>query len=500
MLNFSLFVALLLVTACASGSGYRVLTLGIRHESNTFSTLKTKESDFHVLRGETALKDQLWAEVFRKEHIELIPTLHAYAWPGGVVEGSAFSHFMDEILDDIKQTVHLDGIYMDMHGALHAKGYDDAQATLIKKIRELVGPGILIGGSFDLHGNLSPEFMKNIDLVTAYRTAPHRDGAETRARAAQMLSDALKNEWKPYIAAVRIPILVPGEKSITEVEPLHSIYAQIPNVAKTEGLIDASILAGYCWADLKRSCMQVYVVAKDKKYSATAMKQAVFLAKQIWDSRFNLELDVPSGSIDEMIREAGKHPGKTVFISDSGDNTTAGAPGDNTQVLEALLKQKTGNALVAGIVDEKSMGRCIRAGTGQTVDLKLGGKTDRLFCKPLRIHAKVLFVSPDSIITTRRGAVLIETGGVKTILLNTRRSFVKVSDFKEIGLNPLEFSIVVVKLGYLYPELRDIAPVHLMALTPGFCNLDMRTLPFRHVLRPCYPLDDDMVQNFTIIL
>jgi len=473
----------------------RVLTLGIRHESNTFSTLLTKESDFKVTRGADVLKDQAWAEVFKKANIELIPTLHAYAWPGGVVERTAFEHFMNEILDSIKKAGHLDGIYMDMHGALHVQGYDDAQATLIKKIREIVGKDVLIAGSFDLHGNPSSEFVKNIDLLTAFRTAPHRDGAETKARAAQMLVDALQNGWKPCIEYVVIPILVPGEKSITEVEPLHSIYQQIPDVAKKEGLLDASIFAGYCWADLPRSAMRVFVVAKDKKYSAAAKKEATRLAQQIWDCRGKLELDVPSGSIDEMITKSKEYKGKTVFISDSGDNTTAGAPGDNTQVLKALLNHKVKNAVVAGIVDPDALGKCRIAGVGKTVFLTLGGKVDTVFGNPLEISGKVLFISPDSILNTQRGAAVIETEGVKTVIINSRRSFVEPNDFNEVGLKPLDFNIVVVKLGYLYPKLRDIAPVHLMALTSGFCNLDMCALPFKHVHRPSYPLDKDMTWN-----
>lgn len=471
----------------------RVLTLGIRHESNTFSTLLTKESDFSVLRGADVIKDELWAGVFKKANIELVPTLHAYAWPGGVVERSAFEDFMNEILDSIKRAGHLDGIYMDMHGALHVAGYEDAQAMLIQKIRDLTGKDILIAGSFDLHGNLSPDFVKHIDLITAYRTAPHRDGAETKARAAQMLADALKYGWKPHIECVIIPILVPGEKSITEVEPLHSIYAQIPDVAKKEELLDASIFAGYCWADLPRSAMRVFVVAKDKKYRNEAKSEANRLAQQIWNSRDKLGLDVPSGSIDEMILKSEEYPDKTVFISDSGDNTTAGAPGDNTQVLEALVRHQIKNVLVAGIVDPEALRQCIHAGVGSHISLNLGGKVDYVFGKSLSIKAKVLFLSPDSVMDTKRGAAVVETDGVKTVILNTRRSFVEVNDFKEVGLNPLDFKIVVVKLGYLYPELRDIAPVHLMALTSGFCNLDMRTLPFKHVHRPSYPLDPDMV-------
>lgn len=488
--GFFLFWA---ITCSAEHNQKRVLTLGISHESNTFSTELTKESDFNIVRGADVLKGELWAEIFKKSDIEVIPTLHANAWPGGVVERRAFENFMNEILKDIKGAGKLDGIYMDMHGALHVEGYEDAQATLIKNIRDIVGNEVLISGSFDLHGNLSPEFVANIDMITAYRTAPHRDGAETRIRAAQMLVDALKFGWKPCIESVVIPILVPGEKSITEVEPLRSVYAQIPEVSKIDGLMDASIFAGYCWADLPRSAMRVFVVAKDKKYSLAAKNEAIRLAQQIWDSRRKMVLDVPSGTIDEMIIKSEGYPGKTVFISDSGDNTTAGAPGDNTQVLDAILRHKSRNALIAGIVDAEVLQECIKAGPGKIISMSLGGKVDNVFGKPLKLEAKVLFVSPDSIMKTSRGAAVIEVKGVKTVILKSRRSFVEMRDFKEVDLNPLAFSIVVVKLGYLFPELRDIAPVHLMALTSGFCNLDMRSLPYKKVHRPSFPLDMDMV-------
>ena len=194
-----------------------------------------------------------------------------------------------------------------------------------------------------------------------------------------------------------------------------------------------------------------------------------------------------------MIDKSEEYKGKTVFISDSGDNTTAGAPGDNTQVLAALLQHKSKDALVAGIVDPEALKACIAAGVGETIRLKLGGRVDNVFAKPLDIEAKVLFISPDSLINTNRGAAVIETDGVKTVILKTRRSFVEIKDFTEAGLNPLDFKIVIVKLGYLFPELRDIAPVHLMALTSGFCNLDIASLPFRNVHRPIFPLDSDMV-------
>ena len=273
----------------------KVLTLGIRHESNTFSTLPTKESDFKVLRDKDVLKDEPWAEAGKDLGMEFIPTLHAYAWPGGVVEKRIFDSFKSEILERIRKAGSLDGIYMDMHGALHVEGYEDAQAELIREIREIVGNDVLISGSFDLHGNLSKDFLKHINLLTAYRTAPHRDGTETKVRAIRMLSEAMNKRLKPYIASVEIPILVPGEMSITEVEPLKSIYSQIPEVSGKEGLMDVSIFAGYCWADLNRSAMRVFVVASDKKFADKANREAALLAQQIWEKRESLILDVPSG-------------------------------------------------------------------------------------------------------------------------------------------------------------------------------------------------------------
>ena len=123
----------------------RILTCGIRHESNTFSTLVTDIDVFNVLRGEEILQDKhLWSEYLKAENVEIIPTLHAYAWPGGVVSKEAYETFKSEILEGIRKAGDLDGIYMDMHGALHVDGYEDAQADLIKAIRKIVGGEVVI--------------------------------------------------------------------------------------------------------------------------------------------------------------------------------------------------------------------------------------------------------------------------------------------------------------------------------------------------------------------
>ncbi len=481
-----LAVSLLLVSCGSESHRFRILTCGIRHESNTFSTIPVTMDDFTIWRGQEVLDErQPWSEyLLEQKDVELIPTTHAYAWPGGIVARDVYETVKGEILDGIRKAGHLDGVYMDMHGAIHVDGYEDAQADLVKSIRELVGEDVVISASFDLHGNVSDEFASGLDLMTAFRTAPHRDGAETKLRSVKNLMRVLREGLDPKMSRVEIPILVPGEKSITEVEPLHSIYASLDSIERLDGILDASILVGYAWADLPRSAMRVYVVAEDEEHLEQASEIACDLSSQIWNARGRMELDVESGPIDKMITRAYELPESTVFISDSGDNTTAGAPGDNPQVIKALLEAGAKNALFAGLVDKDAFDKCVSAGEGARLDLTVGGVKDNVFGSPVDIDATVLKVTDD--------AVLIQSDSLKIALLDRRDSFTTVAQFTELGLDPLSFKVVVVKLGYLYPELRDIAPVHLMALTSGFCNLDMCSLPFSKVRRPVYPLDKDM--------
>ncbi|MFP4621030.1 MAG: M81 family metallopeptidase [Bacteroidales bacterium] len=472
----------------------RILTCGIRHESNTFSTFQTTEEDFTVEEGEEILQEKQWARYLQNQNVEIIPTLHAYAWPSGVVKKETFERFKNKILSKARETENIDGVFLDMHGALHVEGYDDAQVHFIKELREVLGEKPLFSGSFDLHGNVSSEFVEHLDLLTAYRTAPHRDGPETDVRAVRLLVNALRENHNPQIVQIKVPILIPGEKGITESEPLKSLYENLPEISQKEGLLDASIFVGYAWADLPRSAMRVDVVAKNKNHVDRARQEAKRMAQRLWDVRKDLDFDVPVASIDKAIEQALEAPEETVYITDSGDNTTAGAAGDNPLVLERLLANEIKDAVVGGIVDSEAVKKCETAGTGSEVELTLGGKMDTIFGEPLNIQGTVQHVTTGEKDSRERPAV-IEVEGIHVVLLNVRRSFTSPEDFREVGIDPLGHKIVVVKLGYLYPKLRDIAPKTIMALTPGFCYQVVKELPYKRVQRPIYPLDPEMSWN-----
>jgi len=469
----------------------RILTAGIRHESNSFMPYLTNTEDFLTQRGLELTRDRAWATFLQEEGVELIPTLTATSGPSGIVSKEAYEGFRDEILEAIQDAGPVDGIFLDMHGALHVEGYPDAQVDFIQGIRKIVGKDVIVAASFDLHGNISQEFMDGLNIISAYRTAPHVDGEETRLRTVKLLLEALNHNYLPQVVHINIPILIPGEKGITSVEPVKSFYDRLPEIASMGGLLDASIFVGMPWTDVARAGMSVQVVAEDAQYLLKAQEQAEALANSIWEERNNLNFDVETANIDDAIKIALDSQDSTVFITDSGDNVTAGAAGDGTLVLERLLEHHVSSAVLAGIVDPEAVEICVKAGVGAEVALNVGGKLDYVFSKPLSISGKVLSLPKGDANSEKPDAVL-QVDGVTLVLLSGHRAFTDPTHFQAVEIDPLSYKIVVVKEGYLFQGLRDIAPKAIMALTPGFANQTLKNLKYLQVRRPIFPLDSDM--------
>ena len=295
--------------------------------------------------------------------------------PGPTVSKQAYENFKAEILRGARQAGKVDGVYLEMHGASpRVQGYEDAQTDLVHSLREVVGPDAIVAASFDLHGDISEALAKGLDILTAYRTAPHIDMKETRMRAVSLLLNAIREHQRPVVALVKVPIIVPGEWAVTTAEPMKSIYAQLPSVAQKPGLLDGSIFIGNAWNDVPYDSMSVAVVADGEANRPTARQEARRLAALCWEHRTALTFDVPIASLDAAITTALAAPERTVFITDSGDNVTAGGAGDTTVVLQRLRERGVKDAVVAGIVDPSATEVCERAGVGKTVALNIGGK------------------------------------------------------------------------------------------------------------------------------
>ena len=67
---------------------------------------------------------------------------------------------------------------------------------------------------------------------------------------------------KPAKALAHVPVLLPGEKTSTRIEPAKSLYAMIPPIEARTGILDAAIWIGFAWADQPR-CKAAVVVTGD---------------------------------------------------------------------------------------------------------------------------------------------------------------------------------------------------------------------------------------------
>ena len=465
----------------------RIALGGIATESCTFSPVLTKKEDFNVVYGDALLEPEHYSfltDAFLADNdLHLFPTLRARALPGGPVERSAYEGFKADFLARLRAALPLDGLYLDMHGAMNVEGLDDAEGDWYEAARRVVGPTCLISASYDLHGNLSQRIIDTLDLLTAYRTAPHVDTLETRTKAFTLLVHCLKENIRPHKVWISVPVLLPGERTSTEYEPAASLYASLPEVDGQPGILDASVLVGYVWADEPRAAASIVVTGTDLD---VAEREARRLAQAYWELRDAFEFSVPAGTMDESLGWALETDKTCLFISDSGDNPTAGGVGDRVDFLRCLLEHNIPDAVLGGLTDAAATDACYRAGVGDRLELSLGATLDPR-SEPLKVTGEVLFL--DAVSDASERQAVLQIGGVTVILARRRRPYHLEADFLRLGIDPKTHKLIVVKVGYLVPDLKRIAGGTFLALSPGAVDQHVERLNYERVRRPLYPLE-----------
>ncbi|CAM4309199.1 Microcystin degradation protein MlrC, contains DUF1485 domain [Pedobacter westerhofensis] len=475
----------------------RIAIAGLAIESSTFSPALSSEESFRAKYGQDVFSTYSFMGIdspLRQKAI-WIPTLVGHAIPGGAATKEAYETLVGRTLDSLKKHLPYDGLYFDIHGAMSVVGLDDPEGDFIERIRKVVGKKTLISTSMDLHGNVSVRLGEHSDLITCYRMAPHEDAMETKKRAVTNLIDRITSgKGKPaYKAWIPVPILLPGEKTSTRIEPGKSIYKAVAPAAAQEGIVDAAIWIGYAWADEPRNHAVVMVTGDDKdKVTKTAEK----LAQSFWDARSRFEFVAPTATLTESLDKAiasKKHP---FFISDSGDNPTAGGAGDVTWTLTEILKRpefKSANGpslIYASIPGPELVAKALAAGVGKPVEGTAGAAIDARYAPPVKLTGTV-----ESIYKGDKDAVtevVIKVGSVHVIVTQKRKPYHKEIDFTNLSLQPRKADIVVVKIGYLEPELYAMRADWLLALTPGGVDQDLDRLPYKRIRHPMFPLDKNM--------
>lgn len=471
---------------------FRFAIAGVHIESGTLNPLVTELEDFLATRGAALMERYPFLTEGSPlyDEVQWIPIAHFRAMPGGVVNAEAYQAMKTEILRGLQSAGELDGFFFDIHGAMTVQGLQDAELGLLGAIREQVGSDLPISCSQDLHGNVSADLIEKLDYITAYRTAPHVDFMETRERAMQSLLKIAKENCRPARAWLGIPVLLSGEMTSTEVEPGKSLWSALEKHIDGRDVWDVSLWAGYPWADQKRATASVVVTGENEQRIQEVAKE---IALNYWQARKKFQFLSPAHPPAEVFSGSllSDLPAP-VFLSDAGDNPTAGGAGDTTGVLAGLLGWAGGkgvSAIFASVPDREAVLACQEAGVGASVSLSVGGKLDPLHSSPLELTGIVTCcLARDD----RFGAeVVVRVGDVSVILSEKRRPYHLREDFIGLGLDPLTAQITVVKIGYLEPELKAMAASHILLLSDGGVPPLIEKIEYQNIQRPMFPWDRD---------
>lgn len=463
-------------------------------ESTTFNPFLMDRSAFTLLEGEEGKKRISATKVLEDLEVEVVPTIFASAISGGCVTEDAYRFLSDKMIDVLKAE-QVDGVWLHLHGSMEVVNVGSAEADLLRRIRELIPAKAPISLTVDLHANLHDDVPKLANIIRSYRTAPHIDQEECERITAELLVDCIRRKADITPVFKRVMMITPGEKSTTDTEPMKSILTKVKEYEKLDGILQVNYINGHAWTDRPNTSAAVLVVPESDKYRELAEKVADELAEYAFSRRQDFVFHQLTLGPDEALERALMEDGKPVFITDSGDNTTGGASGINTLLLQKLLQKDLNGQkiVVAAILDREAYKKLSLCKVGETVSVDVGVNYD-LESAPVRVEgilkAKGDLLGYYSSKNDVTGHVCtVSMGDIDVVVANEGDSFTTLNHFTRAGLDINEYDVAIVKQGYLFAELAAIAKLHIMAMTPGACNLIIEDLEFHNLLRPMYPLD-----------
>jgi microcystin degradation protein MlrC len=401
----------------------RIAVGGFQHETNTFAPQRATWADFAradawpgFVRG-SELIDAVdgfnipiagAVKTLQELGHELVPLCWCSAPPSSYVERDAYEKVAGAILDDLAAGGRLDGIYLDLHGAMVAEHHEDGEGELLRRVRALVGDRIPIVTSLDYHTNLTPEMVRLASAMVGYRTYPHIDMAVTGSRAAQLLDRLLKDRRPLYKAYRQIDFLIPLVWQCTMAEPAKGIFAlideieqgsqrgAIPSGSHNQGIVSITHTPGFPPADIAQ-CGPALVVYGLDRDAAEAAADRIAGAIREREAGFAGKLYTPDEAVIEAMRIA-ERATRPVLLADIQDNPGAGGTSDTVGLLRALIAHRATGAVIGMIVDPEAADMATMAGEGALLDCGIGAKVGYAGETPVeaqwRWYASAMAASP----------------------------------------------------------------------------------------------------------
>ena len=478
----------------------RIAIGGFLHETNTFAPSPATFSDFDggsgagPIRREGRIFDDLAhvnqgiagaIRVGRDLGWDLVPTLWCAASPSAHVTRDAFERISTELVDRIAAAGPLDGVFLDLHGAMVCEHLDDGEGALLARLRERIGPDVPVVVTLDLHANVTPQMVALADLLESYRTYPHVDMTETGIRAARALA-AMLDGSRPEKAFLQAPYLSAIAWQSTWSEPARGLYRQLEEIA--EGVTALSFNMGFPAADFPDCGMSVLAYGPGAEAAARRMMDAVEAAEPAFRGR----VYAPDEGVAEALRMIAEGASLPVVLSDTQDNPGAGANSDTTGMLRALLAAGAPGA-IGNVFDPAAAAAAHAAGTGATVRLALGGRSqpgDTPYLGDFTVEALSdgTFVAPGPFYggrTMQMGpSACLRIGDVRLAVTSAKAQMADRAMFRNLGIVPEEEKILVVKSSnHFRADFQPHAHAVLVCAAPGPMAVTPADLPWRR-LRP----------------
>lgn len=373
--------------------------------------------------------------------IQLVPLFSAWAVPGGPLAADALSWFRQHLAQHLERVGPLDGLFVSLHGAMRGQGGTDPEAVLLADLRAHLGPDVPIAATVDLHAHLTPALMGPLSILCAYRTNPHRDHARVGAKAGHLLVSTLLGRARPTVAWRTLPMVLGGGTTIDFLPTMRPIFRQMRRLERDPRVLSVSLCMCHLWSDAPDLGWATAVVTDDDP--ALAEELAEQLADAAWAVRHHLPPVLPDAStaIAQARGARWRRLLGTICISDASDMVGAGAAGESTRLLAALLVEGQGLRILAPIRDAVVVDQLWDQAPGQPVSLSVGGRLDP--DNPSLAVTGTLLRQRDTAVFGR--CVVLDLGHVKLVVTSGPPLAMKPSFYQDMGLRPWSADICVVK-------------------------------------------------------
>jgi len=484
----------------------RVLFAGLFHETHTFLDGATGLAAFEIRRDAQLLEcagdsSPLGGalESARNFGWEIVAAIDFRTAPSAIVEDEVVETFWREL--DERIPAQLDAVYLVLHGAMVSQSFPDVEGEILARLRGRVG-GVPVFGVYDLHANYTQRMADHANCLVAFRENPHTDGRAAAQIAAGLLQRCLTTGQVPRTYWRHPPVMWPPTGTATALEPMHALESLARHLEKSSPEFWAvNVIAGFSFADTPDAGVSFTIATTgDELRAQVALDQLCFLAAE--KKSYG---DVTDAAVVEVMAKIDPlPPGLTVLVEPS-DNIGGGAPGDGTSLLRALVEHAIPNAAIA-INDPEAVRHLSALPIGARATLPIGGKGSRIDPGPLTLEVELLrtsdgrfeLVDKQSHLAAMAGdrfemgpCALVRHAERLTILLTSRKTPpFDLGQWRSQGVDPAKLSVIVVKAAVAHGRAYDpIAARMYWVDTPGPCTSNLRSLPYRHVRRPIFPLD-----------